>query len=103
VQLYIKHLQQCDARWALPDLAGKDGRVRTVTVPDGVKTRIDLWTAAAGISSGPLFRPVTKGGAVQGRGLQDEKAIWPIVVRYARETELGQLAPHDRSMRLRCL
>ena len=95
VQLYIEHLQQRDARWVLPDLAGKGGRVRTVTVPAGVKTRIDLWTAAAGITEGPLFRPVTKGGVVQGRAFGDEKAIWRLVVRYARETELGKLAPHD--------
>ena len=95
VGLYIESLQLRDARWVLPDLTGKGGRVRTVTVPAGVKARIDAWTAAAGISEGPLFRPLTKGGKVQGRGLQDQKAVWRIVVRYARETELGQLAPHD--------
>ena len=55
--LYLEHLQQRDARWVVPDLTGKGGRVRTVTVPAGVKTRVDLWTVAAGISSGPLFRP----------------------------------------------
>lgn len=60
-----------------------------------MKARIDTWTAAAGISDGPLFRPVSKGGEVQPRALQDEKAIWRLVVRYARETELGKLAPHD--------
>ena len=32
---------------------------------------------------------------VQGRAFGDEKAIWRLVVRYARETELGKLAPHD--------
>ena len=32
---------------------------------------------------------------MQGRALQDEKAIWRLVVRYARDTELGQLAPHE--------
>ena len=95
VQLYIEHLQQRDARWVIPDLAGKGGRVRTVTVPAGVKTRIDLWTSAVGISEGPLFWPVTKGGEVQGRAFGDEKAIWRLVVRYARVTELGKLAPHD--------
>ena len=95
VGLSIESLEQRDARWVLPDLAGKGGRVRTVTVPAGVKARIDLWTAAAGIRSGPLFRPVRKGGEVQPRALGDEKAIWHLVVRYARETDLGKLAPHD--------
>ena len=32
---------------------------------------------------------------MKGSGIQDEKAIWRVVVRYARETELGKLAPHD--------
>ena len=38
---------------------------------------------------------MTKGGAVKDSGIQDEKAIWRLVVRYAQETELGKLAPHD--------
>ncbi len=93
--LNVDHLQQRDARRVIPDLLGKGNRVRTVTIPAGVKARIDLWTTAARISEGRLFRPVTKAGVVLGRGIQDEKAIWRLVVRYARETELGKLAPHD--------
>ncbi len=95
LRLEVEHLQQRDARWVIPDLLGKGNRVRTVTIPAGVKARIDLWTAAARISDGRLFRPVAKAGVMQGRGIQDEKAIWRLVVRYARETELGKLAPHD--------
>ena len=95
VSLYVESLQQREARWVLPDLPGKGGRIRTVTVPAGVKARIDAWTAAAGIKEGPLFRPVTREGKVRVRGLGDEKAIWRLVVRYARETELGKLAPRD--------
>ena len=79
----------------LPDLVGKGNRVRTVTVPAGVKARIDGWTAAAGITEGRLFRPVTKAGVMKGTGILDEKVIWRLVVRYARETGLGKLAPHD--------
>ena len=95
LRLDIDHLQQRDARWVIPDLLGTGNRVRTVTIPAGVKARIDLWTAAARITEGRLFRPVTKAGLVQQRGIQDEKAIWRLVVRYARATELGKLAPHD--------
>ena len=69
--------------------------VRTVTVPAAVKARTDLWTVTAKITDGPLFRAVSKGGEVQGRALQHEKAVWRIVARYARETELGKVAPHD--------
>jgi integrase len=60
-----------------------------------VKARIDVWTRSVGITEGPLFRPVTKSGVVNGSAIQDEKAVWRLVVRYARETELGKLAPHD--------
>ena len=93
--LNMKDLQQRDARWVVPDLLGKGNRVRTVTIPAGVKARIDLWTKAAGITEGRLFRPVSKAGVVQGSEIRDEKAVWRLVVRYARETELGKLAPHD--------
>ncbi len=95
LRLECKDLQQREARWVLPDLLGKGNRVRTVTVPAGVKTRIDGWTAAAGITEGRLIRPVTKSGVVKGSAILDEKVIWRLVVRYARETELGKLAPHD--------
>ncbi len=60
LRLECKDLQHREARWVLPDLVGKGNRVRTVTVPAGVKARIDGWTAAAGITEGRLFRPVTK-------------------------------------------
>ena len=95
LRLEVADLQQREARWVLPDLVGKGNRVRTVTVPAGVKARLDLWTAAAGITDGRIFRPVTKAGAVKGTGILDEKVVWRLVVRYARETELGKLAPHD--------
>lgn len=79
----------------IPDLLGKGNRTRTVTVPAGVKARIDLWTKTAGITAGPIFRPVTKAGLVKQSVILDEKVVWRLVVRYARETELGKLAPHD--------
>lgn len=95
LRLNLEDLQQRDARWVIPDLEGKGNRVRTVTVPAGVKARIDLWTSAAGIIEGRIFRPVTRAGIVKGSAILDEKVVWRLVVRYARETELGKLAPHD--------
>ena len=95
LRLEVKDLQQREARWVLPDLVGKGNRVRTVTIPAGVKARLDLWTRAAGINDGRIFRPVTKAGAVKGNGILDEKVVWRLVVRYAREADLGKLAPHD--------
>ncbi len=40
LRLDIDHLQQRDARWVIPDLLGKGNRVRTVTIPAGVKARM---------------------------------------------------------------
>lgn len=44
------------------DLVGKQGRVRTVPMPTWVKVAIDAWAGAAGISDGPVFRSVYRGG-----------------------------------------
>ncbi len=93
LRLEVKDLQQREASWMLPDLVGKGNRVRTVTVPAGVKARIDGWTPAAGITEGRLFRPVTKADAMTGTGILAEKDVRRLVVSYARETELGKLVP----------
>ena len=95
LRIDIEDLQQREGRWVLPDMEGKGNRIRTVTVPAGVKTRIDAWLAAAGIEEGRLFRPVNRSGAIAGDEIRDEKAVWRLVMRYAAATELGKLAPHD--------
>ena len=66
-----------------------------VTVPAGVKARIDTSLSSAGISSGRIFRPVNKRGVIVGTEIRDEKAVWRLVMRYAKATDLGKLAPHD--------
>ncbi len=95
LRIDIEDLQQREGRWVLPDMEGKGNRIRTVTVPAGVKTRIDAWLAAAGIEEDRLFRPVNRSGAIAGDEIRDEKAVWRLVMRYAAATELGKLAPHD--------
>jgi integrase/recombinase XerD len=95
LQINVEDLQQREGRWVLPDLAGKGRRLRTVTLPAGVKARIDLWLTAAGITTGRIFRPIHKGDAISGPEIKDEKAIWRLVMRYAKATDLGKLAPHD--------
>ena len=92
LRIEVDDLQQREGRWVLPDLRGKGNRFRTVTIPSDVKTRIDVWLTAAGITSGRLFRPVTRHGTVRNRGIEDEKVIWKLVLKYARQTKL---APHD--------
>jgi hypothetical protein len=64
-------------------------------VPAPVKARIDDWLEAAGIGKGKIFRPVNKGGRITGESIADEKAVWQMVLKYARATSLGKLSPHD--------
>jgi integrase len=54
------HIQQRDGRWVFVDLVGKGKRIRTVPIPPFVKVATDAWTAAAGLSEGPLFRRVRR-------------------------------------------
>jgi hypothetical protein len=59
VTLTFDHLQQREEHWAIVDLVGKGGHVRTVPVPDWVRTELDDWLAAAAIDRGKSFRRVT--------------------------------------------
>ena len=95
LRIDVEDLEQREGRWVLPDMAGKGSRIRTVTVPAGVKARIDAWLSAAGITTGRIFRPVSKADVLAGNEIRDEKAVWRLVMRYAKATGLGKLAPHD--------
>ena len=83
VGLRFDHLQQREEHWAIVDLVGKGGHVRTVPVPDWVRTELDNWLAAARIDRGRLFRRVNKGGKAGGKGIT-EKAAWHIVKECAK-------------------
>jgi site-specific recombinase XerD len=94
VALRLDHLQQRDEHWAIVDLVGKGGRVRTIPVPDWVRRELDDWLAAAAIDRGRLFRRVNKVGKAWGEGIT-EKAVWHIVKECARRVGVAKLAPHD--------
>jgi site-specific recombinase XerD len=94
VELNVSHLQQREDHWAIVDLIGKAAHIRTIPVPDWVKDLIDDWLRAAGVSSGRIFRRVTRAGTVWGNELS-EKVVWHVVRQYARKTGIEKLAPHD--------
>jgi integrase len=94
VELNCSHFQQREDHWAIIDLKGKAGHVRTVPVPDWVKGVIDEWLCAAGITSGRLFRRVSKAGRIWGEAMS-AKVVWHIVRQFARKAEINTLAPHD--------
>ena len=81
LRLNVEDLSQREGRWVFADMAGKGNRLRIVTVPAAVKTRIDVWLRAAGIGSGRIFRPVNKADVLAGTEMRDEKAVWRLVMR----------------------
>ena len=94
VALTLDHLQQREEHWAIVDLLGKGGHVRTVPVPDWVRNELGEWLAAAAIDRGRLFRRVSKAGTTWGEGMT-EKAVWHIVKEAALCVGVPKLAPHD--------
>src|SRR3989475_2699647 len=94
VALRLDHLQQREEHWAIVDLVGKGGHVRTVPMPDWVRNELNDWLLAAAIDRGKLFRRVNKVGRAWGEGIT-EKAVWHIVKEAARHIGVARLAPHD--------
>jgi site-specific recombinase XerC len=68
VAVKIADLQLRKDHWVLADLVGKGGHVRTVHVPDWVKSAADAWLSSANLQGGVLFRSVSKTGKVWGSG-----------------------------------
>ena len=92
--LTVGHLQQREEHWAIVDLRGKGGYVRTVPVPDWVHGLLDDWTRAAGITTGGLFRRVSSACRVWGEAVT-EKLVWHVVKEFAAKIGVNKLAPHD--------
>src|SRR5262252_1244936 len=94
VNLNLGHIQQREEHWAIVDLKGKAGHVRTIPMPAWVKNVLDQWLQAANITSGKLFRRVHKMGKTWGERLT-EKVVWYVVREYATKASIDKLAPHD--------
>jgi integrase len=60
--LRLDAIQQREDHWVIADLVGKGGHIRTVPIPTWVKTAVDAWTSAAGITHGPISVPSTRPG-----------------------------------------
>ena len=57
-ELAVDHLQQREGHWAIVNLSGKGGHVRTLPVPDWVYCELSTWMESAGIKGGRVFRRV---------------------------------------------
>jgi integrase len=93
-ELTFGHLQQREGHWAILDLSGEAGHVRTIPIPDWMYGLVDEWTKSAGIESGRLFRRVSSADRVWSEGVT-EKAVWHVVKEFAAKIGVAKLAPHD--------
>lgn len=92
--LEVDDLQIRQGHWAIVDLVGKGGHVRTVPMPLWVKAAVDRWTSTANVTAGRVFRAISRHGTPWGKGVS-ENVIWYVVRRCADKLELLHLAPHD--------
>jgi integrase len=65
--LVWEQIQQRDGRWAIIDLVGKRGRVRSVGIPPWVMVALNRWAATSGERDGRIFRALNKDGRLAGR------------------------------------
>lgn len=94
IAIRLSDFDQRDGHWLLADLRGKGGHIRTVPVPQWVKSAVDRWTRAAGVTEGAVFRAIDRAGKVRGDGI-DTKVIWTVVRCRSKACGLEHIAPHD--------
>jgi site-specific recombinase XerD len=86
--LDFTHVQQREEHWAIVDLVGKRGHVRTVPLPDWVKATIDAWVVPPNWTTGKVFRCVCRAGEWWGDAVT-ERLVWHVVKRYATHSASG--------------
>jgi len=94
VGLELDEIQMRQGHWAVVDLIGKGGHIRTVPIPTWVKAALDQWTMAAGVMEGKIFRAVARAGKVWGKGIS-QNVVWYVVKTCCERAGLEHIAPHD--------
>jgi site-specific recombinase XerD len=94
VGLEMHEIQVRQGHWAVVDLIGKGGHIRTVPIPAWVKTALDQWTAAAGVTEGRIFRAVARTNKIWGQGIS-QNVVWYVVRACCARAGLEHIAPHD--------
>ena len=94
VGLELDDIQMRQGHWAVVDLIGKGGHIRTVPIPGWAKAALDQWTAAAGIAEGRIFRAVARTDKTWGQGIS-QNVVWYVVRTCCQRAGLEHIAPHD--------
>ena len=108
VGLQISDVQTRQGHWAIVDLVGRGGHIRTVPIPEWAKRALDDWTTAAAIMDGRIFersvgrvsvgrRHHAERGLVRGEGLLPESRAG--TNRAARPTaNVREAVPFERGL-----
>ena len=94
VGLELDEIQMRQGHWAVVDLIGKGGHIRTVPIPQWVKAALDQWIVAAKVTDGRIFRAVARAGKVWGEGIS-QNVVWYVVKTCCERAGLEHIAPHD--------
>src|SRR3989449_10222513 len=94
VGLELDEIQMRQGHWAVIDLIGKGGHIRTVPIPSWVKAALDQWIQAAGVTEGRIFRAGARTGKDWGTGLS-QNVVWYVVKTCCERAGLEHIAPHD--------
>jgi len=94
VGLELDEIQMRQGHWAVVDLIGKGGHIRTVPIPQWVKAPLDQWVVAARVTEGRIFRAVARAGKVWGEGIS-QNVVWYVVKGCCERAGLEHIAPHD--------
>jgi integrase len=94
VGLDLDEIQMRQGHWAVVDLIGKGGHIRTVPIPGWVKAALDQWIVAARVTEGRIFRAVARGGGRWGKGIS-QNVVWYVVKTCCERVGLEHIAPHD--------
>jgi integrase len=93
VGLTVGNIQKRNGRFAIIDLVGKRGKLRSWGIPDWTVKALAVWLKAANIRSGLLFRSLPADGSI-GDSLTPQ-AIYNIVQQYGAIIGHPDLSPHD--------
>ena len=77
VGLELDEIQMRQGHWAVVDLIGKGGHIRTVPIPTGSKPRWINGPRGRG-HGGRIFRRVGRAGKVWGKGVS-QNVVWYVV------------------------
>jgi site-specific recombinase XerD len=94
VSLEMDEVQMRQGHWAVVDLIGKGGHIRTVPIPQWVKAALNQWIVAAKVTEGRIFRAVARAGKVWGKGIS-QNVVWYVVKGCCERAGLEHIAPHD--------